>query len=226
VSRWATFDCYGTLIDWNAGIGRVLEQLYGAERAPSLLRRYHELEPEVQAEAYRTYSEILSLTLERLANEAGYGIPEGEGGVLSHSVADWPPFPEVPKALEELRRRGWNLAILSNIDHALLVESEKRLGVPFDALVTAEEVRSYKPAQGHWERFFEKTTADRARHVHVAGSLFHDIAPARELGLKTIWISRGGADSFAHSADARPDRELVDLSTLPDALDELVPASA
>jgi 2-haloacid dehalogenase len=203
MSRWATFDCYGTLIDWNAGIGAVLEQLYGAERAPTLLRRYHELEPEVQADGYRSYSEILALT---------------------QSLPDWPPYPEVPAALAELRSRGWNLAILSNIDHALMVESEKRLGVPFDVIVTAEDVQSYKPAPGHWERFFEKTTADRDRHVHVGASLFHDVAPAKELGLKTVWISRGGADSFAHTSDATPDRELVDLSGLPDALDELVPA--
>jgi 2-haloacid dehalogenase len=86
VTRWATFDCYGTLIDWNAGIGAVLERLYGAEQAPRLLRRYHELEPEVQAERYRSYAEVLTLTLERLANEVGYGIPEGESGVLPHSL--------------------------------------------------------------------------------------------------------------------------------------------
>jgi 2-haloacid dehalogenase len=224
VSRWATFDCYGTLIDWNAGIGGVLEQLYGAEQAPRLLRRYHELEPEVQAERYRGYSEVLSLTLELLANEVGYGIPEGESGVLAHSVADWPPFAEVPRSLEELRRRGWNLAILSNIDRAMIVESEKRLGVPIDVIVTAEDVGAYKPAHAHFERFFELTTADKAHHVHVAASLFHDVAPAKELGLKTVWISRGGADSFAHTADATPDVELVDLAGLPDALDELVPA--
>ncbi len=224
MSRWATFDCYGTLIDWNTGIGRVLEQLYGAEQAPTLLRRYHELEPEVQAEGYRSYQEVLALTLERLANEAGYGIPEGEGGALAQSLPDWPPYPEVPKALEELRRRGWSLAILSNIDHALMVESEKRLGVPFDLIVTAEDVRSYKPAPGHWERFFETTTADKGRHVHVGASAFHDVAPAKALGLKTVWISRGGADSFAHASDAEPDRELPDLSGLPDVLDELVPA--
>lgn len=224
MSRWATFDCYGTLIDWNAGIGGVLEQLYGAEQAPTLLRRYHELEPEVQGDGYRTYSEVLALTLERLANEVGYGIPEGEGGALAHSLPDWPPYPEVPKALEELRRRGWSLAILSNIDHALMVESEKRLGVPFDLIVTAEDVRSYKPGHAHWERFFETTTAAKERHVHVGASVFHDVAPARELGLKTVWISRGGADSFAHAADATADRELPDLSNLPDTLDELVPA--
>ena len=218
MSRWATFDCYGTLIDWNAGIAAVLEQLYGAEQAPALLRRYHELEPEVQAESYRTYAEVLTLTLERLAGETGYGIPEGEGGVLAHSLPDWPPFREVPAALAELRSRGWNLAILSNTDHALIVESEKRLGVPIDLTVTAEDVRSYKPAHAHWERFFELTTADRAHHVHVAASLFHDVAPARELGLNVVWINRLG-----ENADPEPDRELQDLSGLPDALDELAP---
>ena len=224
MSRWATFDCYGTLIDWNAGIGGVLERLYGAEQAPRLLRRYHELEPEVQAERYRTYAEVLTLTLERLANEIGYGIPEGETGVLTHSLPDWPPFPEAPGALAELRRRGWRLAILSNVDRALIVESEKRLGVPIDLIVTADDVGSYKPAHGHFERFFELTTADREHHVHVAASLFHDVGPANALGLKSVWISRLGADAQAHTADATPDRELPDLSGLPDALDDLVPA--
>jgi 2-haloacid dehalogenase len=224
MARWATFDCYGTLIDWNAGIGGVLERLYGAEQAPALLRRYHELEPEVQAERYRTYSEVLSLTLERLANEVGYGIPEGESGVLPHSLPEWPAFPEVPDALGELRNRGWSLAILSNIDRPLIVESEKHLGAPVDLVVTADDVGSYKPAHGHFERFFELTTADREHHVHVGASLFHDVAPAKELGLTAVWINRGGTDSLAHRADAEPDLELPDLTGLPDALDDLVPA--
>jgi 2-haloacid dehalogenase len=224
MARWATFDCYGTLIDWNAGIGGVLERLYGAEQAPALRRRYHELEPEVQAERYRTYSEVLSLTLERLANEVGYGIPEGESGVLPHSLPEWPAFPEVPDALGELRNRGWSLAILSNIDRPLIVESEKHLGAPVDLVVTADDVGSYKPAHGHFERFFELTTADREHHVHVGASLFHDVAPAKELGLTAVWINRGGTDSLAHRADAEPDLELPDLTGLPDALDDLVPA--
>ena len=119
MSRWATFDCYGTLIDWNAGIRGVLEGFFGAERAPGLLARYHALEPEVQAETYRSYAEVLTITLERLATEAGLSIPEGETGALAQSLPDWPPFTEVPRALTELRDRGWNLAILSNTDHAL-----------------------------------------------------------------------------------------------------------
>lgn len=220
MSRWATFDCYGTLIDWNTGIGDVLEHLFGAERAPELLARYHRLEPEVQAESYRSYAEVLSLTLERLAADAGLSIPEGDSGALAHSLPDWPPFREVPAALAELRRRGWSLAILSNTDHALITESQKALGVPIDVIVTAEDVHSYKPAHGHWQRFFELTTADRARLVHVAASLFHDAAPARELGLKMVWINRLGESA----AGEQPDRELPDLSALPDALDELVPA--
>ena len=123
MSRWATFDCYGTLIDWNGGIRGVLEELFGAERAPELLARYHRLEPEVQAEAYRSYAEVLTLTLERLASENDLTIPEGESGALARSLPDWPAFREVPDALEELRRRGWNLAILSNTDRALILES-------------------------------------------------------------------------------------------------------
>jgi 2-haloacid dehalogenase len=217
MSRWATFDCYGTLIDWNAGIGGVLERLFGAEQAPGLLQRYHELEPEVQAEAYRSYAEVLTLTLERLASEAGYGIPEGESGALPRSLPDWPPFPEVAEALAELRHRGWSLAILSNSDRDLIASSERRLGVPFDLVVVAEDVQSYKPGPGHWQRF-DELTADREHHVHVGASLFHDIAPGKELGLKTVWINRLGEE-----ADPEPDVELSDLSGLPDALDELVP---
>jgi 2-haloacid dehalogenase len=219
VPRWATFDCYGTLIDWNAGIGGILERLWGVEEAPDLLERYHELEPEVQAEQYRSYGEVLTLTLERVAQEVGYGIPEGESGILAQSLPSWPPFPEVPDALRELRRRGWNLVILSNSDRSLIIESEKQIGVPFDLAIVAEDVRSYKPAPAHWEHFFEATTAEREHHVHVAASLFHDIAPVRELGLRSVWINRLG-----EKPEPKPDRELADLSALPDTLDELVPA--
>ncbi len=92
MTRWATFDCYGTLIDWNGGIGGVLERLFGAERTPDLLARYHRLEPEVQAETYRSYAEVLTLTLERLVSETGLSIPEGESGALVHSLPEWPLF--------------------------------------------------------------------------------------------------------------------------------------
>jgi 2-haloacid dehalogenase len=216
--RWATFDCYGTLIDWNAGIQGELEGVFGVEAAPRLLGRYHELERELESEPFHTYREVLTLALDRLAQEEGAQLPEGEAGALARSLPDWPPFPEVPAALADLRTRGWKLAILSNTDRDLIAASQKQLGVPIDLAIVAEDVESYKPAPGHWERFFEVTTADRSRHVHVGASLFHDVAPASELELRTVWINRLG-----ERAGPEPDRELTDLADLPATLEELVP---
>ena len=217
--RWATFDCYGTLIDWNAGIKGELERLFGVEDAPRLLERYHELEPEVQAEAYRSYGEVLTLTLLRLAEAESLAIPEGETDALARSLAEWEPFPEVRGSLEELRERGGKLAILSNSDRDLIAASRQRIGVPFDLTVVAEDVGSYKPAHGHWERFREETGVDDEGHVHVAASLFHDIAPANELGIRSVWINRLG-----EPARPKPTRELADLSNLPETIDELASA--
>lgn len=219
MARWATFDCYGTLVDWNAGIRGQLERLFGTDRADELLARYHELEPQVQGEEFRSYAEVLTESLVRLAAENGLAIPEGESNALARSLPGWPVYPEVPAALEELRRRGWALAILSNSDRDLIAASQRALGVPFDITVVAEDVRSYKPAHGHWERFFELTTAERDSYVHVAQSHFHDIVPASELGLTTVWINRLG-----ERGAPPPTRELPDLSALPGALDALVPA--
>jgi 2-haloacid dehalogenase len=219
--RWATFDCYGTLIDWNAGISGQLERLFGVEAAPRLLERYHELEPDIEAESepFHTYREVLTLALERLAQDESVQIPEGEADALAKALPNWPPFPDVPPALAELRNRGWMLALLSNTDRDLIEASQRQLGVPVDLAIVAEDVGSYKPAHGHWERFFEDTTADRDTHVHVAASLVHDVAPARELGLRTVWINRLGEEP-----EPEPDRELTDLTNLPDTLEELVPA--
>jgi len=143
---------------------------------------------------------------------------EGESTALVRSLPQWPPFDDVPESLAELRHRGWNLAILSNSDRDLIAASERRLGVPFDLAIVAEDVHSYKPAHGHWERFYEVTTADRDCHVHVAQSHFHDIVPADELGLTSVWVNRLGEEG-----DPAPTREIPDLESLPDTLDELVP---
>jgi 2-haloacid dehalogenase len=219
VQRWATFDCYGTLIDWNGGILRELERLFGVENAPRLLARYHELEPEIEQDGSLPYRAVMTQALIRLAEEESLPIPEGESDALARSLPDWDPFPEVPGALTEVRRRGWNLVILSNSDRDLISASMQRIGVPFDLAIVAGEIGSYKPAHAHWEQFFEKTTADRDQHVHVAASLHHDIAPARDLRLKTVWINR-----LDEKPEPKPDRELRDLSELPETLDELVPA--
>jgi 2-haloacid dehalogenase len=211
--RWATFDCYGTLIDWNAGIRAELARMFGPDAAPTLLRRYHELEPQVEADdPALPYRDVLRLTLARLGD-----VPDGDEDALARSLPEWPVFPEVPAALSEARERGWKLAILSNTDREFIEASKARIGVPFEETVVASEIGSYKPRHRHWEEFFARTGADRGRQVHVAASLFHDIAPARELGLNCIWINR-----LEEAADPEPTRELPDLAALPDVLDELV----
>ena len=212
--RWATFDCYGTLIDWNAGIRGELARVFGDDRADELLARYHEAEPEIQrAEPTKPYREVMTEAMRRLGATGG----EEEG--LARSLPDWPLFPETRASLYEAHDAGWRLAILSNTDRDLLDASIERLGVPIDHAVVAGEIGSYKPAHGHWERFFEETLADRERHVHVAQSHFHDIVPAHELGLRSIWINRLG-----EHGEPPPTRELRDLTGLTGTLDELVSA--
>ena len=212
MERWATFDCYGTLIDWNGGIGRELERLFGATRGGELLHTYHELEPQIQREdPSRSYREVMAVALARL------GAPAAEQDALGRSLPKWDPFPEVPAALEETRTRGWRLAVLSNTDRDLLDASLARIGVEFDESVVASEIGSYKPATAHWDEFFARSGADRDHHVHVAASLFHDIAPASALGLRTIWINRLGEE-----AEPQPDVELHSLTGLANGLDALV----
>jgi 2-haloacid dehalogenase len=212
VQRWATFDCYGTLIDWNGGIGRELERLFGAARGGELLHAYHELEPQIQREdPNRSYREVMAVALARL------GAPADEEDALGRSLPKWDPFPEVPASLEEVRAGGWRLAVLSNTDRDLLAASLARIGVEFDGTVVASEIGSYKPAPAHWAEFFAQTGADRAGHVHVGASLFHDIAPASALGLRTIWINRLGEE-----AEPQPDVELRSLAGLGETLDALV----
>jgi 2-haloacid dehalogenase len=215
VTRWATFDCYGTLIDWNEGIRRELARVWPDEDAAKLLRRYHEVEPEVQREdPSLTYREVMRRALARLGD-----VPAGRDGALGDSLPGWRPFPEVPPALRELRARGWKLAILSNTDRDFIEASKSQLGVLFEETVVASEIGSYKPAHRHWEEFYARTNAERRRHVHVAASIFHDIEPANQLSIVSVWINRLGEIS-----DTKPTRELPDLERLPETLDELVAA--
>jgi 2-haloacid dehalogenase len=219
VERWATFDCYGTLVDWNGGIRAELEKLFGVERADELLARFHELEPRIQASSPgMSYREVLTIALEQLAAETGLTLPEGEASALARSLPDWPVFEDVQPGLTVARDRGWRLAILSNTDRDLIDASIERLGVPFELAIVAGEIGSYKPAHTHWEVFYETTGADRRGHVHVAQSLFHDIEPANELGILSIWINRLGEPD-----DPRPTAILTGVSELADALDSLVP---
>src|SRR5215208_4636052 len=218
--RWATFDCYGTLVDWNRGIGDELERLFGSDSRDAALNRYHELEPNVQAaDPAAPYREVLAETLTGVARSIGQELSADEREALGRSLPTWPVFEEVPAALEEVRRRGWRLAILSNTDRDYIEASMKRIGVPNELAIVASDIGSYKPAPGHWREFFRATAADPERHVHVAASLYHDVEPCRELEIPCVWINREG-----EAARAAPAAELPDLSALPDTLDRLVPA--
>ncbi len=217
--RWASFDCYGTLVDWDGGVRAQLERLFGAEAASRLLARYHEVEPELQAESPTpTYRDVLTRSLETLAAEEGVAL-NGEADALWRSLPVWPAFPEVRASLEELRARGWQIAVLSNTDPDFLDASLANVGVPVELKIVASAIGSYKPAPGHWEAFFAETGADPARHVHVGASLFHDVEPCAALGIPCVWIDRLG-----EGPDARATRTLPDLSALPATLDELVPS--
>jgi 2-haloacid dehalogenase len=215
--RWATFDCYGTLIDWMGGIRDTLSDLWPEHDAELLLGAYHEIEPEVQRGSAMPYRDVLTVALERLAHRERLELREDERAALADSLPSWPPFPEVPASLAELRSRGWRVAILSNTDPDLLDASLRLIGVPVDMRVTAAEAGSYKPAHGHWERFFADSGAERARHVHVAASVFHDLEPAAELGLAAVWINR-----MHEGSDVPRAAELPDLAKLPETLDDVV----
>jgi 2-haloacid dehalogenase len=220
MTRWATFDCYGTLVDWEGGIGAQLARLWPDADAAELLERYHEIEPRVELEGSLTYREVLRQALVLLAESEGLELAEEEEDALADSLPSWPVFPEVPGALAELRQRGWKLGILSNTDPDLLDASLAAIAVPVEERVVASEIGSYKPAPWHWETFYARSAADRDSHVHVAASLFHDIAPARELGITAVWINRLDEESELPRA-----AELPDLSELPDELERLVPAA-
>jgi 2-haloacid dehalogenase len=217
--RWATFDCYGTLVDWNRGIGDQLERLFGAEARMAALARYHEVEPRIEASRPGApYRAVMAECLAAVAESLGHELPVTERDALGRSLPDWPVFGEVPAALSELRDHGWRLAILSNTDRDLIDASIQRIGVPFELAVVASEIGSYKPEPGHWREFRRLTKADPGRHVHVAASLFHDVEPSHELGIPCVWINRLG-----ETARGEPAAELPDLGRLSGTLEGLVP---
>jgi 2-haloacid dehalogenase len=216
--RWATFDCYGTLIDWDRGIRRALARVWPEENQQQLFRRYHDGERRVQVGREIPYRQVLGETLAAIAEAEGLELLPRDEDALAESLPSWPPFPEVTGSLRELQKRGWRLAILSNSDPDLLDASLKTIGVEVDVRITAAEAHSYKPAYGHWDTFFRTTAADRERHVHVAASLYHDVEPCAQLGLPCVWINR-----LDESSDLPRAGELFNLATLPGTLDALVP---
>jgi len=213
MDRWATFDCYGTLIDWETGIARGLGGLWPNENRDRLLADYHAVEPRIEAGRDLLYREVMRRAAAAIAVIEGLQVPPGREEALAESLPSWPPFADVGPALEALRDNGWKLGILSNSDPDLLASSVAAMGVHFDLLITAADAGSYKPAAGHWERFYTTLRAAPARHVHVAAGLFHDVEPCARMGIDCVWVNRE-----EESSDLPRLAEIPDLQRLPEVL--------
>jgi 2-haloacid dehalogenase len=224
MDRWATFDCYGTLIDWERGIRDALGSLWPDADPDALLARYHEFEPMVQSGSAMPYREVMAEVQRLISTGEGRAVPDGQEYALAESLPSWPAFPEVPDELRLVQQRGWKVALLSNTDPDLLASSIRHLGIRPELTVTAAEAGSYKPALGHWNRFRELAGIEDEEgepgmlHVHVAASLFHDIAPAEHLGIPAVWINR-----LHETSDLPRAAELPDLRGLVGVLDRLAP---
>jgi 2-haloalkanoic acid dehalogenase type II len=186
-----TFDCYGTLIDWRAGIERELVSALGGLRlsGQELLSAYIEAEKSRESE-YRKYRDVLRETVISMSSTLGVPVTDTAAREFAGSVPRWPPFPDTSKFLRDMGSRGFKRYILSNVDNDILEETIRRHGLEVDGFVTAEEVGSYKPRPGHWERLFQKTGARREGVLHVAQSVYHDIIPSQEMGLASAWVNR------------------------------------
>lgn len=215
-----TFDCYGTLIDWSAGIRRALAQLLATAKidwSEQLFDSYLALEAKHESLAYQPYRQILTAAEHDLLQVAG-ATTDGPA-VLAQSIGEWPPFDDTLGALERLASR-FRLGILSNIDRDLFALTAKQLKAHLDPVITAEDVRSYKPATAHFTRLLELTRLPKRKLLHVAQSLYHDVTPCNQLGIACVWINRRGEHN---RTAARPCAEFKSLADLADAL--LEPAS-
>ena len=217
-----TFDCYGTLIDWETGMLRhlrpVLQRAANSVPDEAILEAYGRHEAELERGPFRRYREVLGLAFARACRDVGVEPSDDEVRDFSGSVGDWPAFPDSTPSLTRLAER-FRLGVITNCDDDLFAASNRRLGVTFDWIVTAEQVGGYKPDERNFQVALERIGLARERILHVAQSLYHDIGPAKRLGLATVWIDRrrGWPGSGATPpATARPDVTAVDLASFAD----------
>jgi 2-haloacid dehalogenase len=209
------------LIDWETGILNSFRTSIGLTREEEgrALDLYSRLEPEIQAARYKRYRDVLREVLTTLARDFGRAVPNGKEYAIAESIKDWLPFPDTVDALRRLKSR-YKLGVISNIDDDLFAQTQKHLQVPFDLVVTAQQVEAYKPSHKNFEEAARRGKLDRKTWLHAAESLFHDVAPARELGIRNVWVNRrqGKANAATRMSDVKPDREVATLKQLADAL--------
>ncbi|HUF08429.1 MAG TPA: haloacid dehalogenase type II [Rhodothermales bacterium] len=227
--QYLTFDCYGTLIDWERGILDAMSPILNRHGHSiddgTLLERYAVFEAEIEAGEFSPYCEVLRGVVDRFGGWLGFLPSEEDRASFSASASDWPAFPDSRDALARLARR-FRLVVLSNVDDDLFEGSNDRLGRPFYAVFTAGQIGSYKPDLRNFRYMIERLGGDPRPIVHVAQSLFHDIAPAREMGFQTVWVNRrrgmGGAGATP-PAEARPNLEVASLEELVEFMEERSP---
>ncbi len=189
-----TFDCYGTLIDWERGIADVFADLARAAGVAldvaGALADYHAIEPVVEAETYRPYREVLAETARRAAARQGWDMDDAVAQAFAARQPEWPPFADTDAALVRMTGAGYRLGILSNVDDDLLSATLRHFSAPIDLIITAQQVGSYKPAHGHFVRARERV--GQQRWLHAAQSHFHDVVPATALGVPAVWVNRKG----------------------------------
>jgi 2-haloacid dehalogenase len=214
-----TFDCYGTLIDWETGLADAFRPVLAAHGVSAgdedVIARYAGYEAEAEAGPYLRYRDVVAAGIRGVAGELGFTPSDAEVDAFSAAVADWPAFADSPAALARLARR-YRLGVITNCDDDLFAASNRKLGVDFEWVVTAEQVRSYKPDERNFHVAFERLGLPRERILHVAQSMFHDHVTAKRLGLATVWINRraGRAGSGATpAAEATPDATFSDLAS-------------
>jgi 2-haloacid dehalogenase len=220
-----TFDCYGTLIDWEAGIAAAARMQLGDAVAgvsdEQIVAAFAEVEHEAEV-PYKSYREVLALSLRGIGERLGVRVSDAQARGFGSSVGQWPAFPDSAAALARLHER-FRLAVITNCDDDLFAQSERRLGVQFDYVITAQQAGSYKPDHANFELAFERIDEPRERILHVAQSLFHDHVPAKALGMTSVWIDRrqgrGGGASL--DVEAHPDATFPSMAAF---ADDAVPA--
>lgn len=217
-----SFDCYGTLIDWESGILAAVDKVLQRHRVDlqpaEIIRSYAGFEAEIEAGDFVAYRHVLRGVMNRFAREFGFLPTEDDLQALPESVGRWPAFPDTVQALARLAKR-YRLVILSNIDDAMFAETREALGVEFEDIVTAEQIGSYKPSTRHFEVALDRLGIRSGQLLHVAQSLYHDHVPAQRLGLKTAWVNRQSrcpGVGVAPVARVVPDVEVADLDGLAD----------
>jgi 2-haloacid dehalogenase len=202
-TRWITFDCFGTLVDWHSGFSAIMVPMLG-NRTAEVLNAYHEFERVGEAEKpRRTYKDVLVTTLMRAARKTGVPLSEEQARELPRNWGTLPVFGGVEPMLAALRSMDCRLGVLTNCDEDLFAQTQRNFSKPFDRVITAELTGSYKPSLEHFRRFAQITGATPTNWIHVACSWFHDIAPAREFGLKRIWLDRDRTDHDPVAASVR-----------------------